>query len=48
MSIILNDENYIAKVYNPNRMRSYADICELEEIRRIYNWSIEDFNLYII
>ncbi len=47
MNVIINDEKYIAKVYNPNRIRSYKSICELEELKSNFGWTDEEFNKYV-
>ena len=36
---IFSDEQYIAKVFNPSRMRSYKSIQELEDMRLDFGWS---------
>ncbi len=47
MNVIINDEKYIAKVYNPNRIRSYKSICELEELKTEFGWTDDEFNKYV-
>ncbi len=47
MNVIINDEKYIAKVYNPNRMRSVKSICELDELKSEFGWSDEEFSKYV-
>ncbi len=47
MNVIINDEKYIAKVYNPNRMRSVKSLCELEELKADFGWTDEEFDKYV-
>ncbi len=47
MNVIINDEKYIAKVYNPNRMRSVKSICDLNQMKLDFGWTDEEFDKYV-
>lgn len=44
MDSIINNDSYYAKVFNPNRKRSYMSICEIEELYNTYNWTRKEFD----
>ncbi len=43
MNVVKNDEKYIAKVYDPMRMRSYEDIQTIKELCDLHGWTSEEF-----
>ncbi len=45
--LLEKDEQYIAKVFNPLRMRSWKSIQDLEEMRIDHGWTLEEMNEYI-